>query len=79
MREVGLVDTFTTSSRPSSLTKNGTPLRVKDIAVVSQGPKIRGSASSPAQFTAKTARSSTTMTWSQASCCCAKALPPILR
>ena len=33
--------TFTTSKTPCSSTKNGTPLQVKDIAVVAQGPKIR--------------------------------------
>src|SRR6266851_5165654 len=29
------------SSKPVFMTKSGTPLRVKDIAIVSQGPKIR--------------------------------------
>ena len=41
VRAVGLVNRPTTSNETVILTKNGTPLRVKDIAVVSQGPKIR--------------------------------------
>jgi cobalt-zinc-cadmium resistance protein CzcA len=41
VRSVGLVDRTQDIERTVILTKNGTPLRVKDIAVVSQGPKIR--------------------------------------
>jgi heavy metal efflux system protein len=41
VRAVGLVDRAQDIERTVILTKNGTPLRVKDIAVVSQGPKIR--------------------------------------
>ena len=41
VREVGLVKTVHDIENTVLLTKNGTPLRVKDIAVVSQGPKIR--------------------------------------
>jgi cobalt-zinc-cadmium resistance protein CzcA len=41
VREVGLVDRVHDIEQTVILTKNGTPLRVKDIAVVSQGPKIR--------------------------------------
>ncbi len=41
VREVGLVDRVHDIEETVILTKNGTPLRVKDIAVVSQGPKIR--------------------------------------
>ena len=41
VREVGLVDQVHDIEQTVILTKNGTPLRVKDIAVVSQGPKIR--------------------------------------
>ncbi len=41
VREVGLVDKVHDIEQTVILTKNGTPLRVKDIAVVSQGPKIR--------------------------------------
>ena len=41
VREVGLVDTVHDIEQTVILTKNGTPVRVKDIAVVSQGPKIR--------------------------------------
>jgi heavy metal efflux system protein len=41
VREVGLVDRVHDIEQTVVLTKNGTPLRVKDIAVVSQGPKIR--------------------------------------
>jgi len=41
VREVGLVDHVHDIEQTVLLTKNGTPLRVRDIAVVSQGPKIR--------------------------------------
>ncbi len=41
VRSVGLVDRAQDIERTVIITKNGTPLRVKDIAVVSQGPKIR--------------------------------------
>ena len=39
--EVGLVDRVHDIEQTVLMTKNGTPLRVKDIAVVAQGPKIR--------------------------------------
>ena len=41
VREVGLVRNVKDIENTVILTKSGTPLRVKDIAVVSQGPKIR--------------------------------------
>src|SRR5262252_7988134 len=41
VRAVGLVDRAQDIARTVVLTKNGTPLHVSDIAVVSQGPKIR--------------------------------------
>src|SRR6516164_833789 len=41
VREVGLVGDIHDIENTVLLTKNGTPLHVKDIAVVSQGPKIR--------------------------------------
>ena len=41
VREVGLVRNVQDIENTVILTKNGTPLRVKDIAVVAQGPKIR--------------------------------------
>jgi cobalt-zinc-cadmium resistance protein CzcA len=41
VRSVGLVDHAQDIERTVIVTRNGTPLRVKDIAVVSQGPKIR--------------------------------------
>ena len=41
IREVGLVRTVQDIQDTVIFTKNGTPLRVKDIAVVEQGPKIR--------------------------------------
>jgi cobalt-zinc-cadmium resistance protein CzcA len=41
VREVGLFDRSQDIAETVILTKNGTPLRIKDIAVVSQGPKIR--------------------------------------
>ena len=41
IREVGLVKSVQDIENTVVVTKTGTPLRVKDIAVVSQGPKIR--------------------------------------
>jgi cobalt-zinc-cadmium resistance protein CzcA len=41
VRSVGLVDRSQDIAETVIVAKNGTPLRVKDIAVVSQGPKIR--------------------------------------
>src|SRR5580704_6523395 len=41
VREVGLVNSVRDIERTVIATKNGTPIRVKDIAVVAQGPKIR--------------------------------------
>ncbi len=39
--EVGLVDRVHDIEQTVLMAKNGTPLRVKDIAIVAQGPKIR--------------------------------------
>ncbi len=41
VREVGLVDHIHDIEQSVVFAKNGTPLRIKDIAVVEQGPKIR--------------------------------------
>src|SRR6202162_5021647 len=41
VRAVGLVDRSQDIAQTVIMTKSGTPLRVKDVAVVSQGPKIR--------------------------------------
>jgi cobalt-zinc-cadmium resistance protein CzcA len=41
VRSVGLVSHSQDIAETVIMTKNGTPLRMKDIAVVSQGPKIR--------------------------------------
>ena len=41
VREVGLVKTVQDIENTVVFTKTGTPLRIKDIAVVAQGPKIR--------------------------------------
>jgi cobalt-zinc-cadmium resistance protein CzcA len=41
IREVGLVGTVRDIANTVITGKNGTPLRIKDIAVVEQGPKIR--------------------------------------
>ena len=41
VREVGLVTTVQDIERTVITTKNGTPVRVSDVATVSQGPKIR--------------------------------------
>src|ERR1700758_885304 len=41
VREVGLVESVRDIENTVIVTKTGTPLRVKDVAVVDQGPKIR--------------------------------------
>jgi heavy metal efflux system protein len=41
VRSVGLVDKSQDIANTVVLTKNGTPLRIKDLGVVEQGPKIR--------------------------------------
>lgn len=41
VREVGLVDTARDIAKTVIMTKSGTALRMQDIAVVAQGPKIR--------------------------------------
>ncbi|HUA22016.1 MAG TPA: CusA/CzcA family heavy metal efflux RND transporter [Bryobacteraceae bacterium] len=41
VREVGLVEDVQDIANTVIKTQNGTPLRVKDVAVVAQGPKIR--------------------------------------
>src|ERR1700732_3874054 len=41
VREVGLVSQVRDIEQTVVLTKNGTPIHIKDIAAVSQGPKIR--------------------------------------
>jgi heavy metal efflux system protein len=41
VREVGLVDHIHDIEQTVVFAKNGTPLRIKDVAVVEQGPKIR--------------------------------------
>src|ERR1700729_230016 len=41
VRSVGLVDRSQDIAETVIFTKNGTPLRIEDIAVVAQGPKIR--------------------------------------
>src|SRR5580692_5706555 len=41
VREVGLVDNVSDIASTVIMTKNGTPLRIRDIAVVQQGPKVR--------------------------------------
>src|SRR6201997_3896869 len=41
VRSVGLINRVHDIEETVILTKNGTPLRIKDIAVVAQGPKIR--------------------------------------
>ena len=41
VRSVGLIDRVHDIEETVIYTKNGTPLRVKDIAIVEQGPKIR--------------------------------------
>ena len=61
VREVGLVRDVHDIENTVILTKAGTPIRVKDIAVVSQGPKIRLGQICAERFIARTEQSSTTM------------------
>jgi cobalt-zinc-cadmium resistance protein CzcA len=72
VRAIGLVDSAEDIESTVLTTKGGTPLRIHDVAMVSQGPKIR-----LAPDTWRMAGSSTTMTWSPGSCCCAKVRSPI--
>ncbi len=72
VRSVGLVDRVQDIERTVIVTRNGTPLRVRDIAVVSQGQRF-DSASLPKPFITRTERSSTTTMSCPASCCCEKA------
>ncbi len=68
-----------TSKTPRITTKNGTVLRVKDIATVTQGPQHSPRTNRHAPSTAPTEKSSTMTTWSKASSCCAKAPTPTKR
>jgi len=71
VRAVGLVRDVKDIEKTVLKTQNGTALQLKDIAVVSQGPKIRW-VKSARQFTGPTAWWSMTMTWWKVSCSCAK-------
>ena len=75
IREVGLVRNVQDIENTVILTKNGTPLHVKDIAEIAQGPKIR-----LGQFARAIRREDGKLvdnaTWSPASCYCVKALKP---
>ena len=78
VRAVGLVDRVHDIEQTVITTKNGTPLHVKDIAVVAQGPRS-ASVSLREPYTKKTARSSTTTMWSRELFCCAKGRTPTPR
>jgi Cu/Ag efflux pump CusA len=78
VREVGLISSVRDIEQVVLKSQNGTPVRVKDVAVVSQGRKsvsVRWVTPS----TKSTVRSSTRMTSSAASSSCSKAptkIPP---
>ena len=73
VRVVGLMQTVDDVGATVLKAQNGTPVRVRDVAVVTQGAKIRLGKLGKARASRRTARSLTTMTWWRASCCCAKA------
>ena len=73
VRAVGLMQTTDDICATVVKVQNGTPVRVRDVAVVVQAPKVRlGNWARPSA--ARMARSSTTMTWWKASFCCARGL-----
>ena len=75
VREVGLVKTVHDIDRTVIMTKNGTPLHIRDIATVMQGPKIRLGRIGKT-IIAPMVSCWTMTTWSKASCCCARARNP---
>ena len=79
VREVGLVTDVRDIEDTVITTKNGTPLRVRDIAVVQQGAKVRLGQFARARAPCRMERSSITTTWSPESCCCAKGPNPTPR
>ena len=72
VREVGLVQHVSDIENTVLTTKTGAALKVKDIGVVAQGPKIRLGQFARARHR-KPARLSTTTMWSPELCCCVKA------
>ena len=78
VREVGLVTDVHDIANTVLTTKNGTPLRIRDIAVVQQGAKVRLGQFARAR-PSRMERSSITTMWSPESCCCARVLSPIRR
>ena len=79
VRAVGLVTSVHDIEETVLTTKNGTPLRIKDIAVVRAGSQDPAGPESASRSTAPMARSSTTTTWWKALCCCKKAPRPTRR
>ena len=75
VRAVGLMQTVDDVGATVLKAQNGTPVRVRDIAVVTQDMKIR-LGNSARRCLGRTAKLSMTMTWSRVSCCCAKAPTP---
>ena len=57
-------------------TSNGAAIKIKDIATVTQGPKIRLGQIGTRHSSARRRRSSTIPTRSKASCCCRRATTP---
>ena len=73
VRSVGLVGDVHDIENTVIISKNGTPLHVRDVAVVAQGHRKSGSANSARRFIARMARLSTTTMLYRASSCCARA------
>ena len=75
VREVGLVKDVNDIANTVMFTKNGTPLRIKDIAVVEQGRNPAGTIRAQPSI-GKTASSSITTMWCRRGCPCAKGRTP---
>ena len=78
VRAVGLFTNVDDIAQTVVKTQNGTPVRVRDIATVTQAPKIRLGQIGKAIHRADGTVVDTT-TWSKESCCCARARTPTRR
>ena len=78
MRAVGLMQTTDDIAATVVKVESGTPVRVRDLAMVVQAPKV-GWASSEKPSDMRMALSSTMTTWWKASFCCARAPKPTRR
>ena len=73
VRAIGLVTNVTDIQNTLIKSQNGTPMRSRDIAMVSAGPENPPRAKWARRSPRKTERLSITTTWWKASCCCARA------